>query len=108
MLEGWDKVVASVMLGENIEMVPSSSMVPSWRIVGGTIHRLIAGDIMRPEAPIPANGNCITEDDLTGAIAVDDKEIVEDVGLKLDLRRCFRGTGFLRDDMFSDFPFHIN
>ena len=107
MFVAWDKVVTSVMLGENIEMLPSSSML-SCLTVGGTIHRLIAGDIMRPEAPIPANGNCITEDDLTGAIAVDDKEIVEDVGLKLDLRRCFRGTGFLRDDMFSDFPFHIN
>ena len=67
----------------------------------------MAGDMMRPEAPLPAYGNCITEDALTGVIAVDDRERVDE-GLKLDLRRCFRGTGFLRDEVEFSLPFQIN
>jgi hypothetical protein len=43
----------------------------------------------------------------TGVTAVDDKERVEE-GLKLDLLRCFRGTGFLREPADFSFVFETN
>jgi len=65
----------------------------------------MAGDMIRPDAPMPAYGNCTTEDALTGVIAADDIDKVVE-GLKLDLLRCLRGTGFLREP--PDFSFALD
>ena len=43
----------------------------------------------------------------SGASLVEDMERVDE-GLKLDLRRCLRGTGFLLDVVEFSLPFEIN